>query len=63
VPGVEDGAQRGAGVAGGGLHEDVLPIRGGLDRGDQQGVEREPSGEAEVAAPAYVSVPTGSVLR
>ncbi len=52
MPGIQHGAQSGAGIARRGLHEHVLPAPAALQGGHQQYVQREPSGQAEVLAVA-----------
>src|ERR1017187_10288307 len=50
MPGFEHRADGRSGMAGNRLHEDVLVSRTVLERGDQQGVQPETAGQAEVAA-------------
>ncbi len=50
APGVVSRADGRAAVARSGLHEDVVPAAAALERGHQQSVERQPAGQAEIAA-------------
>ena len=50
MPGVEYRPERGAGVARGGLHKDILPFPAPLHELDQECVEEKASGQAKIFA-------------
>ena len=50
MPDVERSAERGAGVAGGGLHEDILPAAAAFQELDQQRVVEQAAGQAQILA-------------
>ena len=50
VPGVERASHAGTGVAGGGLHPNVVEASRGLDRRHEQGIEHQAAAETQVLA-------------